>query len=266
MCIKYDVVIGIISKWKKYIILILLGFWTGLDVLMSIETGKMSLGNCVFYLFQGIPNILNQINDMNSVKLPVNWLFLNMYIAFIIGSYPTEDLSGHGKNILINSHSRAKWLIGKYIWGIMVVIVSYMMLYLGMIVFGLIFHIDMEFKLTKLFKESINCSNIVNLTESQMFRYGVIMPILSSITLVLMQISLIILAGPLYAFLIVFLYILSSVFFNYSVFTGNAGMILRNNSVYANSDTSVLLLINILIISVLFCTIGLIGFRKKDII
>ena len=266
MCFKYDFHTGIKEKWKRFIVIIIIAMVHCIDIYTSVNTGKMSIGNIVFGLFGGISGISDQIEKLNAINLPVNWIMFNIGIFFIIGGYPIESLKGYGKNMLVGMKSRTKWIVGKYLWGVLSVVLSYIVLYLVIVVFSYCLDIEMNFKLTKSYKEIMDCSLNTDLREIDTVLYGILIPILSSVTMAIMQISLMLFVGQAYSFLVMIVYTMLSLFINSPLLIGNSGMMLRNNTVFFNSgNLSIFCILCNIVFIILFIIIGIKKMQKKDI-
>ena len=57
--------------------------------------------------------------------MPVIWMVIQLYLAYIIGGYPLNDMNKYGINLLVRTKSRTKWWMGKVIWGVLITVVAY---------------------------------------------------------------------------------------------------------------------------------------------
>ena len=59
------------------------------------------------------------------------WVFIQLYLAVVVGVYPVKDLHMAGQQILLKSGNRKAWWFGKVIWNILSVLGFYLVLYLS---------------------------------------------------------------------------------------------------------------------------------------
>lgn len=133
---KHDFFAGIVNCLPKfligYLLFLVLGFLAITDARVY-EINSLSLVEIVTYVFCGEKPYVMSRNSNEVFQLPIAWFVVQAYIAYVIGSYPLEDLHKYSINLLIRTKSRGKWWFGKVLWAIASNIIIYIAGYLGVI-------------------------------------------------------------------------------------------------------------------------------------
>lgn len=126
--LKHDFYSGILSEWKKFIfgiiLFALIGVCAGLSA-RSYEIRALSLFETAEYVMLGVVPFQNVRGNTAIFHIPVVWLIVQIFIAYMIGSYPEYDLKNYGINLLLRTHNRAKWWYGKAVWAILLNVIIY---------------------------------------------------------------------------------------------------------------------------------------------
>ena len=99
--IRHDIRSGILSRWKRLIpfIFILLGFciYVVYQCRESMESGLIedmpTTGDMILFIFRGMREYVPELDPV--FLIPVTWLLIQLYIAFVIGGYAYEDLGAY---------------------------------------------------------------------------------------------------------------------------------------------------------------------------
>ena len=230
--IKHDIVGGILTKWKKTIpfLLIICGFSIYFAVQCSIlkrdglVIGSHSAADLLLYIFRGMREYVPQA-DIN-FEIPITWLMVQLYIAYAIGNYASEDQGIYGQHFIVRSTKKSFWFISKCIYCSLTVIIYYALAYFIIILCTLI-----TGNLT--FRFSLDICSIMSeidsslITSDKAIIHLIILPILTSLVLSLGQMVLSLYIKPILSFVFVVAYCSLSAYFESPLLIGNNSMILR---------------------------------------
>ncbi|MGN0005378.1 MAG: hypothetical protein ACI37Z_05350 [Candidatus Gastranaerophilaceae bacterium] len=198
--------------------------------------------------------------------LPAVWMFNQVMIALIVGYYPVRDLNGYGKNTLLRTQSRARWLLSKLMWIVCMVTLYYVVIYSASFIFALFTGNSLSFMpgnyITRLFYDI----NLQDIYVENFVIFIIVMPLLTSIVASILQVMMSYIIGPFISFVAIIVIMLSSTYISNPALIGNASMVIRSRfatPVGFTAEENVLCLA-IYLISALI--IGFIYFRNKDIL
>jgi hypothetical protein len=219
-----------------------------------------SLLECLMYIFRGMKEYNPDKN--NIFELPIVFVVLNLYLAYLIGDYAVRDLEGYGLHMLLKTGSRVKWWISKCIWNVATVFLFYVSVFIGVAcVFAAFERADgsllnvndnvLDFILGKS-REALEFRDI-------MLFFAVLMITSAAISLCQMAVSLYL--KPLAGFILVAVLYVVSGYYMSGLLPGNYMMLYRSSSV----DVICGLWIDVVMIAVaVFGGYGL--FRKRDLV
>lgn len=261
-----DIQEGILRKWYMLLPIVFLVVITcySFSRYFYVCTGRMpNYIEQVTYLFSGIQDI-KLLKD--KISFPIIWMLINLYLAYLIANYSTDDLAGFGKNILIRSGSRTEWICSKFIWSIVYTVFYYIIIFGTLALFcsvrgGFGDEFNAEY-ISSFFNDApISVSNINNILISAI----IIIPLVS-VTFSLCQVMLEFLLTPIFAFFTLLIYNVIS-FYIYSPFLlGNFTMLLRNECLVSNGFILSEIIPTCLIAALLAVIIGILVFKKYDIL
>lgn len=269
---RNDFFYGILSKWYKFLplavfsLVFCISMYTTAKFLSEFYDASINLSTIdyILNLFKG-KEVYVPSPD-NPFIIPVMWLIPNLYISFIIANYPTNDLSGVGKNILLQSKSRTKWYLNKCLWGVTSVLICYIMIYIAPICFSIV-NGNFSFKVTNndmvagLLEADYSKAN-----ETLLILHVIILPVLTSIAISLFQILLEFLLKPIYSYTVIAVVLIASVYFYTPILIGNLPIMLRSDFVIDNGiNLWIGIAINVFVIA-MSVIIGCIYFNKRDIL
>jgi len=224
---------GVAAKWYKYLLLLLIagGFcapvYTGAK--FYIEIGDLNAMpttmDYLLYLFRGMRVYIPSPD--NPFQIPYMWLALNLYIAFTTASYPTNDLAGFGKHILIRSKTRTGWYLNKCAWATANVAVCYMMIFLAPLFFsilsGNVSSAASGESMAMYLEADFGAADPAALLLSVIF-----LPLLTMLALSLLQVFLEFVLSPIFGFTIIACVWLASAYLYTPFLIGNFTMFLRS--------------------------------------
>jgi len=199
-------------------------------------------------------------------KIPFEWLSLNLFIAFLTGNYTTYELYGFGQQLLIRTHKKSLWIASKYFYGVYTVVLVYFIGYLIMLIFSLACGGNLNFLPNIEFCWNEYGVDFSKISRAVFFKAAIIQPIMVSIAVTFIQITLSWILKPIISYLFVAIYFIASAYFQSYILIGNHSMLLRNLIFKANGlDGNICVVIDITII----CTvlgIGIMVFKNCDIV
>jgi len=273
MQIKHDYYMGTIKGWKKYavvlIIFILLcaNFQRGLIISREYDNfrEKPTFGNYIIDIYKGV-DISNKVDNKEKIEMPPGWILLNIFLSVVIGYYPLNDLKEYGSQILIRSKKRWQWWLSKCLWIVGNVLIFYTIGYIVIAIFSLI---NGGLSLTPNHNVNLAVSKLdtSSLTARQVLNVGIILPVITSIALSLMQLTLAMFSNSIYSNIFIISLIIVSIYYCNPILMGNYLMMLRNSIMVGvkgiGTSTGIVLSMAISFVSI---ALGILKFRTYDII
>jgi len=270
--LKYDISWGILDKWKKYLVMLILSFIITLIFIKNCQTHYLNktidaMPGFLDYLMNLFHGMKKYIPDgKTQFNIPVEWMAFHLLIAFSIGSYIMDDLEKCGINIIIRVRSRNKWIISKIIWNVLAVLSFYIIVYIGAMILALIKTGRLQLTLTQSVCSNILQFNNIDVGQAKCLFAIIILPILSSLAISQMQMFLSLIVKPIISFLIVASILILSAYSMTPYLIANLSMVQRSE-VFMKDGIGILtaILVNIIIFTISIAG-SIIYFNKKNII
>lgn len=273
--VKFDIDNGIIKHWRQILLTLLFSFLAGILHLLSLRVYELIhpeylelrplTGDFLITIFGGCKS--NDIQEAGiAFQVPFLWMAYVCWMLFLVLRYPLEELEGIGKHQLVLSGRRSLWWFSKCIWICLEIVVSFIAVYIGNFLAGLFVNTKCSFLVNSYMVDELNFSriglvslpwNIIGLLVSNIC-------ILMAITIAQMLLSLYI--KPMYAYLLMVAYLLSSTYFDTPFFLGNYMMGARSNCFFESGyDCSMGCIVGLWLAS-LISIVGWCCFEKYDIL
>lgn len=227
------------------------------------ENISISVMDFILYNLRGMK--LYSPNMDGQYLLPAVWMFNQVMIALIVGYYPVHDLNGYGKNTLLRTQSRSRWLLSKLVWIVCMVIAYYIVIYSASFIFALFTGNSLSFMpgeyITRLFYDI----DLQDIYVENFVIFIITMPMLTSIVASIVQVMMSYIISPFISFLAIIVVMLSSTYISNPALIGNASMVIRSRfatPVGFTAEETVLYLAIYLIAALI---IGFVYFGNKDI-
>ena len=258
--LKYDLRFGLLKQWKVYIIAIFVAYWSmrNYDI---IQSGTKSVFDYWCFLFEGQARYY--FSNDGIFRIPVYWIILFILPAFIIGDYAVSDLHGFGKGLIIKNGSRFQWAIAKIFWCIISVFLYVSVLMITVIVYSVAKGASFDISVNNY---SDYLLVYINVSKIDVLIQFILLPVISIITICIIQLTLTMFCEPIIAYVIIISYDVLSVYFTSSAFIGNYAMVLRNNRVVEDGLNFVIGIFVMSIIIFVSISTYLIRISKKNII
>lgn len=186
--ICYDVKIGCLSQWKKYIAIAIMTAFSCLIFYIrykhKLHLEQLYFGDYIFWNFRGMSSIISK----NKFLVPNGyWIALNMFLAIMVGNYPVQQLKGAGQQVIMRMKKRTAWWFSKCIWCLVCVLLFYF------VIFSVIFAFSMltggiGCVQTEVIESLSKGAILENVTASGLI-FNIVLMILTSISLSLMQLA-----------------------------------------------------------------------------
>ena len=266
---KHDIIHGIFQKWPKFLIPAAIALLASVSFLweLSFAEGVTSTPTWMDHLcnlFSGMKEY--NPNSGNPFEVPVLYLAIHVFVAFIIGNYPVNDLYDYAPQVLIRTRNRARWWFEKCIWNVASVLLFYLILLgvtfvVNLIAGGVVSLTASADILTEFFGATEQTVN-----NGELALAAFLLPVLTSIALSLVQMVLMLCVKPVYSYLSIIVLLVSSAYFMTPFLPGNYAMLWRN-AVWCEGGISTALAIVVTItIAVVVVVVGYFIFQKKDIL
>lgn len=271
MYFKYDIKIGLKMSlpWLVVIATVTLISCLSLSIfLMNDEPGLAKEYDPNFvayfvYLFQAVLPV--ELQDDGQFKLPILWFLINLLICFITGKYPYSEIhNNHGISIIIKGGSRIRWFLSKWLWSISVIVICYIVIFFSIIIYCLIAGNPVEFALLTN-NSGFLLSPIKNLTGFGTLQLY-LLPVLTSVSLVTIQLTISLLFNPLLGFMILNVICVSSAYTMLPILVGNCSMLIRSSIFLDGGITFLQSLSYCMIETVIFLVAGILLFMHYDLL
>lgn len=227
--IKRDLIFGFENNKYKFIgvaIFFTVVIWMNIVNLQSqafelgINSKDINFIDLFFSLFKGI--------DYNIFPLPINWIFIHIYITYLIGSYCYDDLSEDSAHMVVKMGNRKYIWISKTIWMISTIIIFYVIILSIMFLFSMV-TFDLSFEYSNFSKQSI-LSNVQNNYSSMQFMLlTIVIYMLSSITMSILQMLISFIFKPTYIYIVNIFILIISLYLQKFTIPIQGSLILRQN-------------------------------------
>jgi len=228
----------------------------------GVIAGMPNFMDYLLYIMQGCAEFKAKGN--NVINIPPIWIFVQMMASFLVFSYAVKDLDKQGMIMLIKSANRTKWWLSKCIWNISTIVVMYLIIWCGVLIVAVATG-EMGLLTTKDI-----CREALDLTfEQEGIRYSLIvmfMPLIMSLGISLMQMTLSLVIGPVFSFTFVLAVDILSVYFLNPFFVGNYSMMMRSDYVISNGVNPLVGAAISVVLGISGIILGNVYFKKYDIL
>ena len=273
--VQADIRQGILSAYLKYMIVLIVSIVFTQNYYAKVENyivqgkvaGKVRILDLLIYFFKGMKEYIPASN--RPFEIPVDFLLLNMLLAFIIGNYPMKDMNGYGRSILVRSDTRMSWWFSKCIWNVLSVLTYYATIYIGIIVMYVVhggLSNGIKFVLNPDLLRTIFGTDLSDVNNSILIITIVILPIMTSIAISILQMTLAFYLNPIVSYIIVIAIYIFSAFYMKWFMIGNYLMMYRTDFINPNGmHLGKALVVNVCIIIISILT-GYLYFRRHDVL
>ena len=270
--VKYDLKYGSLLSLKKILPVVTLFIFLCFEFRFNsdnfFEVNKinpcLTIGDFFLYCFAGMKEY--EPSPLNPFVFPVKWMLIYVILFVSTLSYPYDNLTEFGQNILIRSGGRTLWWLSKCVWCVVCVILFFTISFLTIVVFCYVSGVEMSLTLSGHMPELLEMSNNLSPQLDKLLPAIFILPFIVMIALNLLQITLSMILKPLYSFGINLVLMLVSAYYLNPLLIGNYAMPVRSDKMISNGvsfSSGVFLSLVVIILSI---AVGLLFFRKRNIL
>ncbi len=227
---------------------------------------NLTFGSCLFIVLAGCePVDIGQ----KAFTLPVLWMFLQMGYMFFTIEYPTRDMNIFGQQMMIRSGSKLRWLLSKMLWLLTSIVMYWGIGWLLIMLFCLINGLPVSLRVDGELPPSVlpSCDKYSEIySASEMVIPLIIAPVVSSLTVALVQMMFAIMLNEILAASVSVFLIVWSACIKTPIAFGNYAMMERCNIFSTKGLSFVKGLPLMFFIAACVIALTMILFSKKDIL
>lgn len=271
---KHDVDSGIRKKWFMYLVVMV-----GAIVFCYVGSMKMQIvqdswetalpitwGDYLAFLLQGMK--VYRASPDNPFLFPVMWILIFLFASYSVLSYPFEDLTTYGQQVLIRCGSRFKWWLSKCAWNMLSTLIYFAIFYGTTILFCYLNSVSITLAITpELLQPLFRVSNVQTMNKGQSMLMLIIFPVIVTLALNLLEMFLGLFLKPFTSFGVIAACLIVSAYYDSGLAIGNYTMFLR--SPYVLGDAGMVAGMGLLYVVVISCFSvfgGYLYFRQYDIL
>jgi hypothetical protein len=263
--LKHDIYAGIeknIFKILVVVLLVLTACFVGANMAESYGVENVSFSEIVAYIFGGQEPFLGTRGDEKTFDVPIVWLIMQIFTAYIVGSYPTYDLKTYGINLLVRTKNRYKWWLGKVVWCVALNVVIYLAGFITIFAFT-------GFDTENMWRISGELAymyeyDFSGLNTDWIIISAVVMPLFTSIAMSLLQMMIMFVVNEVTAYGVILFLCAFGTYYKSPLFISSNSMMIRNADAYMENTHMMMCIVNIVVI-ILSVVTGSIAIKRKNI-
>ncbi|MDR0914057.1 MAG: hypothetical protein LBM65_02680 [Oscillospiraceae bacterium] len=206
-----------------------------------------------------------QIFSPEDNAIPVEWLFRQVLISFLVYNYLTRDLTTYSLQTLTRIKKRSLWCASKFLWVVCTValfyIIQFALTFAAAAIFG-----NPSFGLTLPLLLKIPGVFLNGADFTQVAFAAVVLPFAISVAVALMQVVLELFIKPILAFAAVAALNIITIYYASPFLISNGSMFLRSSLANADGINPAAVTGFLCAYIAIFTALGLVYFRRKDIL
>lgn len=267
--LKHDIYSGIIKNWGKLVLgvaIFVIAGMTGIILARNFRIVNVSWAELASYIFAGAMPYEATRQKNIFFHIPIVWMIIQIYIAYMISIYPLHDLKTYGVNMLLKIKNRGKWWTGKVVWAVLLNVVIYV---LGNMVFFIMTLLGGGLK-TGMFTvrpeitAHVSYVDMSGISLGQMLLVLVVFPLVTSIAMSLLQLLIVICFSEIVSYGVVLFMCVASAFYEISPLFIEYSMCIRTTG-YLMQGNTMMLYVTLATVIVLSYIVGRIVINHKDI-
>ena len=228
------------------------------------ETGTWM--DFLFYVFQGLEPLV-KLSSLKRVQLPISWLLIFGGCLFLNLDYLLHDLTNAGQQVLVRCNSRKVWYLSKCFWNTTSCLVYFLIGIGTTLITAFIAGAEIVLNDTPTITfDLLMLQSPVALTSAQAVCIGLLLPLLTLVTINQVQMTLSLYVKPILSFLICIGLLVIAVYASSPFAVGNGAMVIRS-SYLSKGGIDPGIACGVCIVTYLACMLlGTIRFRHTDIL
>lgn len=263
--IWYNVRVGIVRNRPLYLLVVMTFALSVLFAHSARQSADISLAlswtDYALYTLQGTPI---PVPGAQKVSFPINWIFPQLVLALLVASSTSIDIGGYGVQVLHRVRSRASWWSGMWAWTALSVLSFYAIAAVSWLVACLTLS-GGRLAPQEEVQATIGGLNIEGLSGGAIAG-ALVLPVVISLAMSTVQMTLSFLFRPLIGILIVVGYLLASAVVHSPALFAGASMVARNALFTPEGATTS----TTLAVSLVVCVVAAVGggmvFNRKDLL
>lgn len=252
----------ILKRWYYFVLLIplLVYQWMSLCSMSRISglSGRPGFMDLIIYLFYGeqeyIPNV-------SPFKVRVEFLVMQVLLAYMTAYYPVRDLSVRGRQIFIRVGGNVIWWYSKCLWLMLTVGLFYFVIWITAAILTGGLSLQPDSNLLLVYGEINRLGQ-----PAEYVLYCLLLPLAANLAVLFVQMLLSLLTAPVYGFFIVVFQLLLSFYFYSPLLPGNYQMF---NRLEPARENGIMALPSLFLCGavILICIVtGAVYMKKRDIL
>lgn len=267
-----DLFYGVAAKWVKFVPLFFISlffcipFYNSFRFLATVTEFDVNptMMDYIIRIFNGIEPYIPE--PSKPFEVPFLWAIPNFYVAFMVANYPTNDLFGFGKHMVLQSKSRVKWYLGKCLWTACTVLGCYLMVYLPPVILSA-FTGTLSLRVTDAEVMAGSLMADYAAADPALLAFHVLLlPFLTSLALSFIQLFLEFLWKPIFGITAVICILIASAYYTTPFLPSNFSILLRSAYALEGGMSFGLGLTVSLALILSFAGIGAFYFNRYDIL
>lgn len=267
--IKHDMISGVLGGWKKIIpfVLLIISFCTYLYIEcanmkdIGYVDGVPTIADMLLYIFRGMREYMPELDY--SFDIPITWLLMQVYIAYVIGNYASKDLGGYGQQFLLRSTKKSYWFLSKCVYCLVNILAYYITTFIIVTICSILFG-NISLELSADIGSTMSEIDVTLFSSMSFIFHIIVLPISTSLVVSLVQLLLSLYVKPILSFTFVVSYQALSAYKVSYFLIGNYSMALRCDPFLEDGVNGLFAIIIEIIMIVIIIPFGCITLRKYD--
>lgn len=236
--VSFDIKNGLLKEWKKYLIAlsVFLAFLSIHYLRIYAEnsslraSGEEELGFTVGDLLISVLGGMKVFHygDGEAFLFPALWIFFFLLLLFFTLRYPTNDLDGMGKSMLLLSQKRQTWWFSKCVWCASFVLMYFTVFYIASFLMGICLGGEVVLQPSEYTPYALDGGMYLKDPPWDIVPGLVLIPCVSC-GIALFQVALTLFIRPIFAYVISCVLFISSAYFFSPFLVGNYAMLFRTH-------------------------------------
>lgn len=221
-----------------------------------------SLGDLIQYIFLG-PHITP--SNLNGIfRLPTVWLGFHMIIAYLVGDYISDDLTGFGLTFLIFSKRRFFWWVSKFVWVLCFVTSLYLLTYVILLIGSFLYGFSITLSITPTISTLLFLNDYSTATVTEFITIYFLLPLFTSYVISVIQIVMVLLVKPILTYVAIISMFIISIYVTSPILITNCAIPARNAMYIDNGINTKFSFFFLAVLLFIFFFIGALVLEHRD--
>ncbi len=236
--VRFDLKHGLAKEWKKFLVSLctFLAFFSIYYLCVYAENRNLLAQGEEPLRFTFMDLILSVLGGMKEFRyedgemflFPAVWIFFFLLLLFYTLRYPTQNLDGIGKSMLILSQNRWIWWFSKCVWCCAYVLMYFVLLYVSAFLMGLCLGGKLSLQPSEYAPYALDAGMYLKNPPWNLIPGLLLVPLVAC-AISLLQMVLTLWVRPIFAYVLSCVLLLSSAYFTNPALVGNYAMLFRTD-------------------------------------